>query len=305
MKLTTRQIQQIIKEELNKVLYENRKGLPKGIAVTSLPAKIIDALKAQKLEPLDLARINHLFKFFLRGDQYEARYAKKWIQSLYKDFPKFKKIVDNDPALSWALNPSSEFVPTQKDFSDTSNTPTGITTPDLYNYKMQYRFKVKNLAGRDLRNHNFTGANLSGADLRGANLEKANLRGAILRGAKLRGVDPYFVKPNNTNLYRANLNGADLRGADLREASMVFTDLSKADLRGANLSGANLTKADLRGADLRKANLSKVRLWDADLSGADLRGVDLSRASLYGAFYSRYTKFPKGFDPIKEDMIKK
>ena len=270
MKLTVRQIQQIIKEELNPILYEV-KGLPKGIAVTSLPAKIVKALKSKKLEPLDLARINHLFKFFLRGDEYEARYAKKWIQSLYKDFPEFKKIVDNDILLSYALNPSSEFVPSWKDISDTSNIPTGITTPDLYNYKMQQRFKGKNLSGRDLRNLNFTGADLRATDLSGADLRGANLN-------------------------KSNLSDANLRKADLR----------KADLSGANLSGANLRRANLSGANLYGANLSGANLIKADLSGAELRGVDLSRrTSLYEAFYSRHTKFPKGFDPIKEDMIEK
>ena len=82
-----------IKRKLNE-----GQAIKKGISVISLPTKIVKALKSKKLEPLDYARINHLFKFFLKGDESEVQFAKKWIQSLYKDFPKFKKIVDSDPS---------------------------------------------------------------------------------------------------------------------------------------------------------------------------------------------------------------
>ena len=263
MKLTTKQIQKIIKEELNNVLYENRKGLPKGISVDSLPKKIIDALKAQKLEssffatkklePLDLARINHLFKFFLRGDQYEARYAKKWIQSLYKDFPEFKKIVDSDRSLSLALNPPRSA-------------------------------RGANLRGANLRGANLRGANLSGEDLSETYLSKANLVKADLSKADLSDADLRWAF-----LSHANLSEANLRGANLQNASLTFADLS-----GADLFGADLSDADLEGADLRKANLTF-----ANLRGAYLRGADLSGADLREAFYSRLTRWPEGFDPIK------
>jgi uncharacterized protein YjbI with pentapeptide repeats len=267
MKITTQQIQQIIKEELNLILYEV-KGLPKGITVRSLIPKIIKALKSKKLEPIDLARINHLFKFFLRGDESEVQFAKKWIESFYKDFPEFKKIVDSDINLTYALNASPEFISTQKDISDTSYTPTGITTPDLFNYKKYSKtLRKKDLRDADLKGANLSGKNLMYADLRGANLKGANLSGAYLRYA---------------NLYDAYLSEANLSGADLVGADLGLAYLHEANLRHANLRGAKLSYTDLRYANLEFADLSGCRL-----SGTDLRYANLGYANLRGVKYTR------------------
>jgi len=84
---------------------------------------------------------------------------------------------------------------------------------------------------------------------------------------------------------------ATIVGIAVAELSLILfgADLTGATLVKANLSGANLYGADLPGADLRGANLS---------------GADLTEANLTEAKYSDNTKFPEGFNPDGEGMIK-
>ena len=83
------------------------------------------------------------------------------------------------------------------------------------------------------------------------------------------------------------VTAADLSGA-YRRGERAF-NLSGADLSWANLSGADLSGADLSGADLSWANLSVANLSEANLSVADLSG----------AKYTKKTKWPDRFDPVK------
>jgi len=219
MKLTTQQIQHIIKEELNLILYE-----AKGISVISLPTKIINALRSKKLEPLDYARINHLFKLLSKGDESESDFANKWIKSLYKDFPEFKKIVDNDIVLKTKMT-------------------------------------VGSLSYADLRGVNFSGVNLRGADLSGASLFEADLSDADLSKANLSNASLTEVNLSGVNLRGANLREANLIYADLSGANLRRADLSSADLYGTNLRGADLIRADLSDADLRGALYNSITRW--------------------------------------------
>ncbi len=187
--------------------------------------------------------------------------------------------------------------------------------------------KLANLSGANLKGANLKEADLEGADLTGADLTKANLSGANLREADLSGAHLNRADLTKANLEGAMLNqahnqahlggarasksttwpkgfdpevagvyeigpGANLKGADLREA-----DLEEADLEGANLNRADLTKANLSVANLREADLSGANLQSANLQSANLKGADLTKANLGGARASKYTTWPKGFDP--------
>ena len=192
MKLTTQQIQKIIKEELSKVLYEiSIRG--KEVDLPSVVHDINHAFRYNKgSEDNKKKLINILFDAYESISPNESEFAKRWIDIFYKEYKGFQKVVNADKMLKYRYfhSPSKpEFVPTQKDFSDTSSTPTGITTPDFETSgreldKKRNRFKGKDLTRRDLsykdlRNHNLKGTNLTGANLSDANLIGADLSGAI------------------------------------------------------------------------------------------------------------------------------
>jgi hypothetical protein len=118
--------------------------------------------------------------------------------------------------------------------------------------------------------------------------DESQLAGAYLPGADLHGAA----------LAGANLHGAVLRSADLREAN--FSDIAYFPGGGAGLEKG----ADLRQADLRHAQLGSANLIDADLRSADLRGANLTGAYFTGARFDEDTRWPAGFDPIKQGAIK-
>lgn len=156
------------------------------------------------------------------------------------------------------------------------------------------RYRGIRLAGRDLRNADFTNCQIPKADFRGADLEGANFTGADLRGALFSpGSDrPRFLDPpgplkrklastqwtNRKALGVTNLRDTTFVGADLRGASFLLAEVS-----GANLHHAELGGAELLGATLRRSNLEGARLQGAELALADLTGARLPRANLTGA----------------------
>ncbi|MGV6839253.1 MAG: pentapeptide repeat-containing protein [Planktomarina sp.] len=130
-----------------------------------------------------------------------------------------------------------------------------------------------NLAAKNDRWVDLSGAHLQGADLTGANLRRANLFAADLQG---------------TNLWNANLQGADLRTANLQKADLRFinlqgTNLSAANLPGASLWGANLQGAYLKVGQMQEANLGLANLQGADLGIANLQAANVSKADFTDA----------------------
>jgi uncharacterized protein YjbI with pentapeptide repeats len=85
----------------------------------------------------------------------------------------------------------------------------------------------KDLAGKDLRNINFSGMSLREADLS-----------------------------------HTRLDGAFLRGVDLTDADLSDADLHGAHLEGAQLGGANLHNADFTDADVRGAQIENAAMLD-------------------------------------------
>ena len=298
MKLTARQIQNIIKEELNRVIKESQE-IYSVVAAIQRAFKLNRGSEEQKKE-----LVNKLFDAYESISPSESEFAKRWIDIFYKEYKGFQKVVNADKMLKYRYfhsPPKPEFVSTQKDFSDTSNRPAGIPHFDVYSYYK--RLKGKNLAGEDLFGKDLKHFDLSGTNLRRADMRKADLRHANLEKADLRGsfYDEHTQWPGGFDYQnsgaigpKANLSGADLRGAITVYVTLYDADLSKANLSGANLRDANLRGANLSKADLSGADLTRTILWNANLTGANLSGTNLDRTK-----YSYTTQWPKGFDPIK------
>jgi WD40 repeat protein/uncharacterized protein YjbI with pentapeptide repeats/3',5'-cyclic AMP phosphodiesterase CpdA/type II secretory pathway predicted ATPase ExeA len=111
------------------------------------------------------------------------------------------------------------------------------------------------LAGRNLRGRDLTGARLARADLHGADLSDALLVGADLSGADLRD-----ARLTGARLDRARLTGADLRGADLSDTRLLGADLRHARTQSsrwqrAALLGAQIDRHVLTGGDTTLAAL--------------------------------------------------
>jgi hypothetical protein len=82
------------------------------------------------------------------------------------------------------------------------------------------------------------------------------------------------------------------------------------NLRGVSFSNANLRDSVLEGLDLRGVDFSTSEIGWNSFAKSDLRGANLdfgpvpNNVSWRGAKYNDSTKFPKGFDPVAEGMIK-
>jgi uncharacterized protein YjbI with pentapeptide repeats len=146
-------------------------------------------------------------------------------------------------------------------------------------------------------------------ELNGARLDETTFGAKLaLRRIELSGASLVNAQLLNCDLAEANMHTADLRGADLSGSLLTDANLRYADLEDAILAETHLIKTDLSGANLRGANLRGANLRGANLRGADLRNADLSEASLENAnatqaIYNSATKFPIGFDPIKQGLI--
>src|SRR6185295_1308799 len=159
----------------------------------------------------------------------------------------------------------------------------GPRSPDSLSEEELRRYRGVRLAGRDLRNADFTNCQIPKADFRGADLEGANFTGADLRGALFSpGSDrPRFLDPPGPQKRKLAstqwTNRRALGVTDLRDTTLVGADLRRASLLLAELSGANLHHAELGGAELLGANLRR-----SNLEGAQLQGTELALADLTG-----------------------
>lgn len=114
-----------------------------------------------------------------------------------------------------------------------------------------------------------------------------------------------FSPPVDVILKKYAAGERNFREIDLSQCDLRSINLKGADLSYADLSEAILNNANLRGTDLSYANLSSANLTQADLRGTSLFGVDLRDAilkevRLAGADYDETTRFPAGFDPVKQ-----
>lgn len=122
-------------------------------------------------------------------------------------------------------------------------------------------FRDAALAGKSLRERNF-----SGADFRRAHLRGANLAWCILIGADMREVDAV---------------GSNGEGADFSEG-----DLRGADFRGARLRGSYYVGAKLDGAEFDETFLDANR-WAPALKSLWARARPEAQATLLAALHAR------------------
>jgi uncharacterized protein YjbI with pentapeptide repeats len=151
------------------------------------------------------------------------------------------------------------------------------------------------------------------------NFEKCIFRNCNLSGAKFKQRSTF----DRTDFSNANLAGAEINGSNFVVVNFTGCDLSvlaRFDPADKNIQFANFTNANLQGMDLSEfvaasstftgANLQGVNLRHAALDGCEFQGVDLStvmnleEASMDGAEYDDNTKFPPGFDPAANGMVK-
>jgi uncharacterized protein YjbI with pentapeptide repeats len=325
MKITTQQIQNIIKEELDKLLYEE--------IDSKLNQFITNLVDDNFIKQYDKAITKQIFALIDQklNDKENPIKDPDGVALLKND------AVREDPKL--ALEMLITFYKFKDDEKKTVDMlvdyPLDANLDDRKEKVIDHIIKTKNLSGADLafqdlgevdlrgfnlskvyaQNASFYKADLRGADLTHADLNKAWLLGALYDdntkwparfdfinsgafGPKanlrthLRQIRDYL----STNI-KKYLKGADLREIELSNAGMRRVDLSGANLSGAKLKGTDLWQAKLNNADLSNADLTGAKLWGADLTGADLNG-----AILTGARYSGKTIWPEGFVP--DDTLK-
>jgi uncharacterized protein YjbI with pentapeptide repeats len=154
--------------------------------------------------------------------------------------------------------------------------------------KVEWKQRLIDLRGRDLRGALLEGAVLTRADLAGAQLQDARLAFAQLQGAslgvaQLQGALFIGAQLEGATLDNAQLQGAHLDFAQLQGASLYFAELDGASLHGAQLQGADLRFAKLQGVTLHLAQLQGATLDYAQLQGADLGSAQLQGATLQSA----------------------
>ena len=140
MKLTTKQIQQIIKEELNNVIKESQ-------AVYSTVGAIQRAFRLNKgSEDEKKKLINKLFDAYESVSPSEREFARRWIDIFYKEYEGFQKIVNTDKLLKYRYfhpPPKPEFVSSSnsKEISDTSSVPSQVNI----DYKHREKFLLDSI----------------------------------------------------------------------------------------------------------------------------------------------------------------
>lgn len=266
MKITTKQIQNIIKEELDKLLYEEETDSKlKQVIAIAIDDKIISQHDEKiKQQILDLIK-NTLPKIFgsLEDENsqkiliYAEEDPKQGLELLRSLYDKFTENEDKDIE-------KLEKYPLTGDDNDTKKQIIAVEI-----------IKSKDLSGLKLRGVDLSGVKFDQMDLSATNLREANLSQAKFTGVSL----------EQSNLSRANLSGSYLYNTGLKGASMLYANLS--------------------GAELRAVDLEYTNLIQAVLSGADLRYAKLRYAVLRGAEYDDKTKWPEGFDPEAAGAIKK
>jgi len=100
----------------------------------------------------------------------------------------------------------------------------------------------------------------------------------------------------------ADLRGVSLRGGHFEDARFRRARLEGARLEGAHFQGAKFRDAHLEGADFRPDG--ELKLEGAHLEGANFENATLTGARLAGASYDRMTRWPAGFEPEAERLIR-
>lgn len=127
-------------------------------------------------------------------------------------------------------------------------------------------------------------------------IEIKNKQGAVLVTVEQDSLEEYLF-------YKLDLPDADLRGLNLYRARFYKCNLKGADFSGANCRKADFQVSDLTGAAAATADFSWTNLLGTILCNMDLTSTNLKWAHFKGTKYNKQTKWPKGIDPKKEEMI--
>jgi len=109
------------------------------------------------------------------------------------------------------------------------------------------------LDGRDLSQHDLTGARLIDSSFQRAVLVKTIFAEVSAYRAKFISAEMKEAILDQGNFSEADFTKADLTGASLKNADLRRARFFRANLRGADLSGARTTGADFLNADLSQA----------------------------------------------------
>jgi hypothetical protein len=150
-------------------------------------------------------------------------------------------------------------------------------------YLLHSNLKYAAWRHNDLSGYNFQEIGVRQGDFDSHIFSHCNFEKAIIIDSSLR-----MTNFNGVNMSEANFDNSDFYKADLS-----FVHAYKVNFKYAILWGANCAHADFR-----QANLMRSTLFGADLSTANLKGTNL-----WLAWYSRDTKWPKGFNPEKAGAV--
>ena len=113
------------------------------------------------------------------------------------------------------------------------------------------------------------------------------------KGCQLQGFD--FRKEKDIDLRKAYLPKANLRNSDWRMIDAQGVILTDSDMQKSKIQSAKFIKADVCGADFTNADWKTPSFLAGWLSKPDFTDAK---------YNSKTTKFPRGFDPKKEGLIK-
>ena len=122
-------------------------------------------------------------------------------------------------------------------------------------------------------------------DLSGAALDEVESDGLVCMGTKF--------------------DNASFRSADLYWMVAIQASFQNANLEGCIFRGANLSEANFSGALLIRTKFALDNLGGrTNLSAADLSKATIQNADFSGACYDSETRFPGGFDPARNGLVK-
>jgi uncharacterized protein YjbI with pentapeptide repeats len=147
----------------------------------------------------------------------------------------------------------------------------------------------------DFEKTQLVGINLSRSRLQGASFDSSNLADANLQAAEFEAV---FL--SDCGLDRAKLTGADFYEVTAFRASFRAADLTGAKFFGCDFTGADFSSANLEDAFFGPDNI----LHKTSVRGANLATARLTRTVFKDVLYDDSTKFPAGFIPGDNGLIR-
>lgn len=154
--------------------------------------------------------------------------------------------------------------------------------------------------GVDLRHYGdggaaYPGFKIKNADFSNGKLDRCYMKNSEILNSNLTDVNMYKIHLHNSNLTGSNFTRAYLPDSILKGSD--FTDVNLTDIRGV--------RSNFQDCKFKNTNFNRAELTNANFMGADMSGAkNLDKASLGFAIYDDKTKFPSGFNPEQNSMLK-